>query len=293
MRTSRSILEFFLERMTPGLFVHFEMVPDRFPPQLRDVVAKFPPGSLQLEIGVQTLNPEVSAAISRRQDVDKLKENLVYLRTQTSAYLHIDLIVGLPGENLASFADGFNQIVALDPQEIQIGILKRLRGTPIQRHDDEYQMTYAEDPPYEIVQTRDLSFVELQRMGRFARYWDLVANSGNFLETRPVLLQSGSSPFDAFSAFSAWLFDHVGRRSSINLKTLTELVFTYLTDVMGHDRDTIGSLCARDYARGGRRDLPGVLKEYGAGTVSSTDKVGSLKRQRRASTELSDVGAGG
>jgi radical SAM superfamily enzyme YgiQ (UPF0313 family) len=155
IRTSTQILTFFLERMAPGLFVHFEMVPDRFPPALRDVVSKFPPGALQLEVGVQSLNPKVGELISRRQDIAKLLDNLQFLRQETQAYLHVDLIVGLPGEDLGSFASGFDTLVGVNPHEIQIGILKRLRGTPIVRHADEYQMVYSEDPPYEILSTRD------------------------------------------------------------------------------------------------------------------------------------------
>jgi radical SAM superfamily enzyme YgiQ (UPF0313 family) len=282
IRTSLTILNFFLERMEPGLFVHFEMVPDRFPQQLREVVAKFPPGSLQLEIGVQTLNPQVSANISRRQDVAKLKENIAYLRAETSAYLHIDLIVGLPGESVASFGEGFNQIVALNPHEIQVGILKRLRGTPIKRHDDPYEMKFADEPPYEILQTKDVSFKELQQMGRFARYWDLVANSGNFLESRALLLKAGDTPFYAFFSFSEWLYSKVGRRASINLKTLSELVYEYLRLHGEGDAELLGSIVARDYMRGGRSDLPRVLAPFAADKQAGSDKVLALKRQQRA-----------
>jgi hypothetical protein len=284
IRTSLTILNFFLERMEPGLFVHFEMVPDRFPQQLREVVAKFPSGSLQLEIGVQTLNPEVSANISRRQDVVKLKENIAFLRAETSAYLHIDLIVGLPGESVASFGEGFNQIVALNPHEIQVGILKRLRGTPIKRHDDPYVMKFADEPPYEILQTKDVTFKELQQMGRFARYWDLVANSGNFIESRALLLKGGETPFDAFFSFSEWLYAKVGRRASINLKTLSELVFEYLVSAGEGERDALGEMVARDYTRGGRFDLPRVLARYAPDKQGVNEKVLSLKRQQRAIT---------
>jgi radical SAM superfamily enzyme YgiQ (UPF0313 family) len=282
IRTSLTILNFFLERMEPGLFVHFEMVPDRFPAQLREAVAKFPPGSLQLEIGVQTLNPEVSANISRRQDVAKLKENVAFLRAQTSAYLHIDLIVGLPGESVESFGRGFNEIVTLNPHEIQVGILKRLRGTPIKRHDDSYEMKFSDEPPYEILQTKDVSFKELQEMGRFARYWDLVANSGNFVESRALILQTGATPFDAFLAFSQWLYSKVGRRASINLKTLSELVFQYLGEQAGADVKAIGTIVAQDYMRGGRSDLPRTLAPFAEPKHVPHERVLSLKRQQRA-----------
>ncbi|MGO8837496.1 MAG: B12-binding domain-containing radical SAM protein, partial [Limisphaerales bacterium] len=148
---SQAILEFFLERYQPGHFFHFEMIPDRLPESLRKIIAKFPPGALQFEVGVQTFNPQVSQLISRRQDYEKLEDNFHFLRHNTGIHIHADLIVGLPGETLESFAAGFDRLIALGPQEIQVGILKRLRGTPIVRHDADWQMIYHPHPPYEIL----------------------------------------------------------------------------------------------------------------------------------------------
>ena len=82
-------------------------------------------------------------------------------------HVHADLIAGLPGEDFGSFGRGFDQLVALRPHEIQVGILKRLRGTPITRHDAEWQMVYADHPPYEVLQTKLMDFSTLQRMRRF------------------------------------------------------------------------------------------------------------------------------
>src|SRR5207249_1241801 len=171
------------ERLGPGLFLHFEMIPDRLPEALRGTIAKFPPGTLQFEVGIQTFNEEVAARISRRQENARLADNLRFLREHTGVHVHADLIVGLPGEDVESFAAGFDRLVALRPQEIQVGMLKRLRGTPIVRHDLEFAMAYSPHAPYEILQTRDIDFAMMQRMRRFSRYWDLVANSGNFLGT--------------------------------------------------------------------------------------------------------------
>jgi len=280
VRTSTAILRFFLERMQPGVFVHFEMVPDRFPPALREVVKEFPPGSLQLEIGVQTLNPDVGARISRRQDVAKLFDNISFLRKETSAYLHVDLIVGLPGETIESFGRGFDQLAILEPQEIQVGILKRLRGTPITRHTEEFSMRYSDEPPYEVLETRDVSFFEMQRMERFARYWDLVSNSGNFSESRSYIWRDVPSRFTAFMDFSEWLFGRVGRRASIQLKALSELLFTYLTE-RGLPAEIVGPAIARDYERGGRSDLPRALRPFAQGELRQQESTIALKRQQR------------
>ena len=145
------------------------MIPDRLPGPLRELIARFPAGALQFEVGIQSFNDEVCALISRRQDVGKLEDNFQYLRAHTGVHLHADLIVGLPGETLESFALGFDRLVRLGPQEIQVGILKRLRGTPIIRHDAEWGMIYNAHPPYEILQNKLLDFATMQRLRRFGK----------------------------------------------------------------------------------------------------------------------------
>ncbi|HTS16697.1 MAG TPA: radical SAM protein [Verrucomicrobiae bacterium] len=245
IKVSSVILRFFLERYRPGLFVHFEMIPDRLPAALREAIKEFPPGALQFEVGIQTFNEAVARLISRRQDNARAEENLRWLRSETGVHVHADLIVGLPGEDIASFAAGFDRLVALGPQEIQVGLLKRLRGTPIVRHDREWEMVYSPHPPYEILQTKLIDFFRMQRLRRFARYWDLVANSGNFIETAPLIWR-GSSPFHSFQRFSDWLYTQTRQTHNIALPRLRELVTCYLTQEGGLPRPQIEHVVQRD-----------------------------------------------
>lgn len=261
LKTSRAILAFFLGRYRPGLFLHFEMVPDRLPEALRDLIVQFPPGALQFEVGIQTFNDDVAALISRRQDNAKVEENLHWLREETGVHVHADLIVGLPGESVASFASGFNRLVDLQPQEIQVGMLKRLRGTPIVRHDAEWGMVYSPSAPYEILQTSLIDYGTMQRLRRFARYWDLTANSGNFVESTP-LLWGGNLPFENFMRFGDWLFAAAGKTNAIALKRLAEFLFRYLIDVAGCDELRAAQAIWNDYRRGGRSDRPEFLRPY-------------------------------
>jgi radical SAM superfamily enzyme YgiQ (UPF0313 family) len=262
LNIGRSILEFFLERYEPGVFLHFEMIPDRLPDALRDPIRRFPAGALQFEVGVQTFNDEVSKRISRRQDNAKLAENLRFLRSETGVHVHADLIAGLPGEDLASFAAGFDRLVALGPQEIQVGILKRLRGTPIVRHDAEWGMVYSPHAPYEVLQTRQVDFPTMQRVRRFSRYWDLVANSGNFVESAPLLWADGGSPFDRFMGLSDRLFRRFGQAHGIALHDLAEFLFRHLTRELGVDAARAAGSMWRDYQRGGRVDCPTFLRDF-------------------------------
>lgn len=282
--TSRSILEFFLERHRPGLFLHFEMVPDRLPEALRELIAKFPIGALQFEVGIQTFNPEVADRIKRRQNYERLEENLGFLREKTGVHIHADLIAGLPGEGIESFRDGFDRLVALEPQEIQIGILKRLRGAPIARHDAEWQMVYSPYPPYEILKTGAIGFFDMQRFRRFARFWDLVSNSGNFVETTRLLREGGQSAFVSFMRWSDWLHASLGRTHGIALVHLANRLFDYLTENQGLDRGRVAETLWRDYQRGGRWDAPEFLRPYiqvSAGNRPRQASGKSLKRQAR------------
>ncbi len=235
VESSRAILEFFLTRHRPGLFCHFEMIPDRLPEPLKEVIARFPERALQFEVGIQTFDPEVAVRISRRQNYQRLEQNLRFLRDETGVHVHADLIVGLPGETLESFGQGFNRLVELGPQEIQVGILKRLRGTPIVRHDDEFEMIYSPSPPYSLLANRDLDFTTMQRMNRFARYWDLVANQGRFPHALRELLKA--NPFERFLTFSDWLFERTGATAGLSPNRLARTLLEFGCSPEALERD--------------------------------------------------------
>lgn len=273
LETSRAILQFFLDRSKPGLFVHFEMVPDRLPEALREVIVMFPPGTLQFEVGIQTFNLEVERLISRRQNHERLNDNLQWLRQQSGVHVHADLIAGLPGETLASLSAGFDRLVAMGPHEIQLGILKRLRGTPIGRHDAEWKMVYNPYPPYEILQNRLLDFATVQSLRRFSRFWDLYSNSGHFQESLPWVwkrpLASGDSPFAGFQSFCAWLSDRGIKTSGLALTRKYELLWEYIVTVRAADPVAFGPVLSRDYRRSGRSDPPGWLPGGGNARVNA------------------------
>ena len=230
INNSLRVLQFFLDKLhaypDDPVFAHFELVPDHLPDALKNSLRKFPPGALQFEIGIQSFNPEVQARISRKQNNEKAMANLRWLREDTHAHLHVDLIAGLPGEDIDSFARGFDQLVALQPHEIQFGILKRLRGTPIIRHSQAYRMVFDPAPPYQILATDCIDFNTMQRLVRFARYWDLVANSGRFSERLPDIL--GDAPFARFLALSDWLYANTDATHRISPERLGRLLDAWL-----------------------------------------------------------------
>ncbi|GHV87903.1 hypothetical protein AGMMS50267_02630 [Spirochaetia bacterium] len=242
---ARRIMEFFLGRIgeVSPLCVHFEMVPARFPAELRELLSRFPTGSLRLEVGIQTFNSDTAALIGRDNDPVKELETLNFLRQHTSAIVHADLIAGLPGEDLASFGEGFDQLwgalsgegtavqTVTDPQrndtlqaeqsakppaEIQLGILKCLPGTPIVRHSETCGMRYAPDPPYEALETAALPARDLDRVKNFARFWELIVNRDAFPDLTARLFPGGKAVFGRFMEAADWLLARFGRNWGID-----------------------------------------------------------------------------
>jgi len=298
-----AIMQFFLNKLadTDNLFLHFEVIPDKLPDALKEQIKKFPPGSLQFEIGIQSFNEAVQKTINRKQNITATIENLKWLHQHSSAHIHADLIFGLPGETVETFADGFDQLVTLHPDEIQLGTLKRLRGSPIIRHTGDYNMCYSEEAPYQLLQNRDIDFQTMQRVQRFARYWDLIANSGRFRQTLPLLLdpsitdcelpdegQAPNGPFNRFMMLSDWLFDRTGQTHKIAYNRLLALVHEGAIELELADETRLHQTLAADCQSNGDAHPPRWLREHMqpktshlAGVIESRQPSATPARQSR------------
>jgi radical SAM superfamily enzyme YgiQ (UPF0313 family) len=268
------VLQFFLDRLAAHplepLQLHFEVVPDHLPERLQAMLVQFPPGVLQLEIGIQSFNPEVQQRISRRQDNATTSANIAWLVQHTQAHLHTDLIFGLPGETWQSFAQGFDALYALRPHEIQLGLLKRLRGTPLANRSKagevaQFGMAYQSEPPYTVLHTDAVSAHEVQAFTRLARYWDLVANSGRFALALVLLLEGQStapvaSAFAAFDAFADWLWSRMRATSTLTPEMLLDALFDYLTTVRAMPAEEVRAALLADYVASGARSNPQALQ---------------------------------
>lgn len=258
IETSLRIMDFFLGKIAENPddppFAHFELIPDHLPEKLKDAIQRFPAGTLQFEIGIQTFDPEVQARISRKQKNELARDNILWLVEHSGAHLHVDLIAGLPGEDIAGFADGFDRLVALKPHEIQFGILKRLRGAPIARHTDAFRLRFNPAPPYNILSTDRIDFAGMQELSRFSRYWDMLANSGRYPRGMELILDD--SPFRNFFALSRWLYERTRQTHAIAHERMVHLLHEYLTEVRGLPQSTASEALIADYrATGGRSRL--------------------------------------
>ena len=260
MKTANRLLDFFLSK-EPPYFAHFEVIPDHFPDSIKSKIAQFPHGALQLEIGIQTLNLDIANNISRQLKLDKIRANIKFLEEESKAHLHLDLIVGLPGESLESFGKNLDDLVSLSSSEIQIGILKKLSGTYINRHDIEFGMVYSDIPPYDILKNSELSFNDIQIMKRFSRFWDLTYNSGNFKQSVQLIWQN-ESVFENFYKYSLWIYTQTDSTWKISLQRLGELLFRYLCEVKDLDPEIVAKSMLRDMLKLKGRAVPSYLKPY-------------------------------
>jgi len=243
-----AVLRFFLENRRDGMMLHLEWEPEHLPPTLEKLIADAPPGFLQLEVGVQTFNPEVSARIDRPLNADNVEAHIRTLAAMPSVHLHADLIAGLPGETFESIAAGFDRLHACGPDEIQMGILKKLRGAPIAKHDIEWQMVYNSSPPYDVLQTSTLTFAELQNIRRFARYWDITVNNGRFPHSAPLIWKDQPSVFAAFMEWSEWLYAQTHTTFGFTPARLAQLLEQFLTEQRGLGAKTIRHAIEADLA---------------------------------------------
>jgi radical SAM superfamily enzyme YgiQ (UPF0313 family) len=252
-RISLDILDFFLDRIRPGLLLHFELVPDCLPPDFIERFRRFPPGVLHFEVGIQSFSPTVNRRIGRVQNNRMAESCLRRLRRETVALIHADLIVGLPGEDMESFGKGFDRLLRLQPHEIQVNPLKRLHGTTIDRHSKRWGMVFSPNPPYEVLETRSIPRGDMERLHRFARYFGMFHNSGNFARSLPRLLARGKSQFAIFMQFSDWLFARFGRAHAIPLNELATALFIRLRSI-GDDPAEAETAIRADYHHRARRE---------------------------------------
>lgn len=234
-----------------GGSVQIEMTPDPPGPELTAAMAMFPRGRLRIEVGIQTLEPAVARAVGRRLSL-RMEETMAALR-HTGAVLHADLIVGLPGETPTTFAAGFDRLVRMEPEELQVNLLKLLRGTPLERHAKNEGMRFESEPPYTVMETPNWPADHLAMMRRFSRFWELLYNRGRFRRTLPLLWEGGGSPFQAFAELSERLYTKFGRLHGISVDELALALTDHLQESGRCGRSMVMRRLEDDYvARGAR-----------------------------------------
>ncbi|MCM1063259.1 MAG: B12-binding domain-containing radical SAM protein [Eubacterium sp.] len=183
---------------------HFEISADILREDEIALLNRLRPGLAQLEIGVQTINPDTLQAICRQMDIDRLEANVAAIRRGKNIHLHLDLIAGLPYEDYESFGRSFDRVYRMKPEQLQLGFLKVLKGSLMHEKAKEYGIFYLDGPPYEVIYTKWLSYEDVLRLKGIEEMVELYYNSNQFTHTLPVLETVFESPFAMFEALAGF-----------------------------------------------------------------------------------------
>ena len=183
---------------------HFEISSDLLGEEELELFAKMRPGLIQLEIGVQSTNGETVDAIHRHMDLDKLFHYVDRVHELGNIHQHLDLIAGLPYENYERFGCSFDDLYAHEPDQLQLGFLKVLKGTMMEEEVKKYSILYRNQPPYEVLGTKWLSYDEIILLKGVEELEELYYNSGQYTLTLKYAVPFFESPFRFYEMFSAW-----------------------------------------------------------------------------------------
>lgn len=183
---------------------HFEIAAEKLDEEEINLLEKMRPGLVQLEIGVQSANPETLSEINRQADMGRLEKIVNSIRKGGNVHLHLDLIAGLPFEGYESFGKSFDVVYSMKPEQLQLGFLKVLKGSPMHERAQGYGIKYTSRPPYEVLCTSWLSFEEICRLKRIEEVVELYYNSNQFTHTLPVLGKSFDGAFAMFEKLAEY-----------------------------------------------------------------------------------------
>jgi len=225
------IMQYLASANTKTTF-HFEIKADILSPAAVSFLQMVPKGRFQLEIGVQSTDADVLQAIGRKDDWGRLKDTVTALLKSGNMHIHMDLIAGLPLQDLKSFAQSFDDVYGLHPHALQLGFLKILSGTEMERVSERHGLIYMAQPPYEILSTKYLNYKEMRFLKILEEVFDLTANSGRFPFTLAYLSEQvgNGSAFAFFRKLTEWYRQKGMAGIGHNAMETAKMLFTYVKE---------------------------------------------------------------
>ena len=241
------LLKYLSEQDTETRF-HFEVAADLLTEEQIEILNNAPKGRFQLEVGVQTTNNEVLHNINRYITYENIKEKVLKVASGKNVMQHLDLIAGLPGEDLDSFKKSFNDVHAIRPDEIQLGFLKLLKGSSMREEAEKWGIVYSPYAPYEIIRSKDISYEELLLLKKVEAMVDKYYNSCKFNNVIKFFLNIYEKPFDFYYDL-AMFFEEKGnfKRSIGNVEYYKILLDFYLEKIGGEDEGLFKEVLKFDY----------------------------------------------
>ncbi len=245
---SLEIWEFIRKFPREKITFHFEINPDRLTKAQMESLMSMPTGLVQVEAGIQSVNPRTLREVSRVMDVDLALQNIKSLVDKGNIHVHADLIAGLPYEGMESFKESFNRIYEVKPHHLQLGFLKLIHGTRIRREAEKHGYKYREYPPYEVIENQYLSSEDMLRLKGVEEVLDRTYNSGRLILTLDYLLNYFSTPYELYEGFALFLKVRSQLYQPVSAARLFELLRDYALELENMDTLALDSYIALDYA---------------------------------------------
>lgn len=275
-KRTKEILRFFIAEAPQDMCIHFEMNLEHMTTDVAEVINEAPAGLFQIEAGIQSVNPEVNRRIHRSTNLEKMKKAMDLI-DRDKVHVHVDLIVGLPGEDMESFLSGFDRVVPLRAKKIQIGFLKLLRGTELRRRAEEFHLIYDDEPPYEVICTDILSGEEVLLLKNFATVVENYYDEDAFLTVRDELKERGVKPSDFYMGMARHLMKNIHEQPLKNRQGKYLFLYCFLKEMHWMDEAMylalkedfyfaenkyIGGVLPVDDPEMGRQDVVDFLKNH-------------------------------
>ena len=240
---------------------HFEICATLLDEESFDILSRFPKGKVQLEIGLQSTNPQTLAASSRHIDAAKVIAAARRIRDVGNVHVHLDLIAGLPYEDYASFAKSFDDAYGSSDM-LQLGFLKLLHGTELRERAEEYEYRYLPTPPYTVLQSKWMSYTQMQRLTHIAEVLDRYLESDRFAHTLWYLTPLMPSPFRFWEGLSIYLENHDTRPlQRISQPDVFRYLLEYAKEAIGNiDTSKFKEMLAADFSQHENKNPPLFLR---------------------------------
>lgn len=238
----------FLMKTDTDMNFHFEISADLMNDDTLSLLREAPPGLFQFEIGVQSTNAVVLENVKRKTSLSKLFTNVIAVKQRENIHQHLDLIAGLPGEDMASFARSFDDVFRVRPDMLQLGFLKLLKGSGIREKGQEYGYIYTDEPPYEVLASKWMSYGDILRLKLVEEVLEIFYNSHRFDNTiEYILADRFGSPYEFFLRLSRYWGDNGLHRMKHGQKRLYSIMYDYMTAGLGMSGEGVNGLLKYDY----------------------------------------------
>ena len=258
---------------------HFEIEADRFTQEELELVSALRPGLIQMEIGVQSSNPETLRSVHRSPKLDRIRESVAFLLCNQNINIHLDLIAGLPYEGLDSFRKSFQAVYEMRPHQLQLGFLKLLKGTELYDRREEYGLVCSEDAPYEVLKTRWLSYEELDLLHRISDRVEEYVNSRGFARSMPLAEELFPDAFSLFEALAEYYRKHGYEQNHPSVQKRYQIFADFIYERHGIIRNGMHCFKSEQEQSGRVTGYPETKPDYSGSTMEFSKAISEMSEK--------------